>query len=138
MSTSDIEAARSAFARFENNIAKGDAAHDLKEALDYALDVIEGAESTGQAIHVAQNLVHTYRGMLVIRISTELADTGSFDVDYYSHWMDLARIFQDVDFDDDKKLSQFQVGLMKKATESLSKTDRIRLLKSMKRDLEKD
>ena len=95
MSTSDIEAARSAFARFENNIAKGDAAHDLKEALDYALDVIEGAESTDQAIRVAQNLVHTYRRMLVIRISTELADTGGFDVDFYSHWMDLARVFQE-------------------------------------------
>jgi hypothetical protein len=135
MSASVIEAAKSAFAKFENNIAEGDAAHDLKEALDCALDVIEGAESDGQAIRVAQNLVHTYRGMLVIRISTELADPGSFDVDYYSHWMDLARIFQEADFDDDKKLSHFQVGLMKKATESLSKADRKFLLKFMERDL---
>lgn len=134
MSTNNIEAARDAFSKFERDITERGAKDYLREGLDCALGILEDMNSVAQSKRVAQNLIHTYRGMLLEKISAELNDIGSYDVDYYGHWMSLASAFEEAGYED-KRLSQLKVGLMKKAIKTLNKAERSSLLREIQRDV---
>lgn len=144
MNANVIEAARAAFSKFEREITKSGfareiteeitesgAANDLREALDYAPDIIEDMHSDAQSKKVAQNLINTYRRRLIEEISAELNDTGSFEVHYYLRWMSLAMAFEEARYDEDKKLHQLVLRLLKKAVKTLSKADQSDLLRAL-------
>ena len=99
--------------------------------MDYALDIIEDVHSNAQSKKVAQNLINTYRRRLIEKISAELNDTGSFEVDYYLRWMSLAMVFEEAGYDEDKRLHQLVLRLLKKAVKTLSKADQSDLLRAL-------
>lgn len=136
MSTNNIEAARAAFSKFERDLAKRGARDDLREGLDYALDIIEDMHSDAQDKRVARNLIYTYRRMLLEKISVEINDSGSFEADYYLYWISLVSVFEEAGYDEDKKLSQVKLGLMKKVYKTLSQADRSSLLRELQRDVD--
>ncbi|MCZ6496377.1 MAG: hypothetical protein O6924_09385, partial [Alphaproteobacteria bacterium] len=136
MGTNNIEAARTAFSKFEKNITNPGAIGDLREGMDYALDCIDDIHSDAQSARAAKNIIHTYRQFLLGKISVELDDTGSFGVDYYSHWISLVCVFLDAGYDEDKRLSEVRLGLLKKSYETLSKEEQSELLRALQRDVD--
>ena len=135
MSTDNIEAARAAFAEFEQDMTESGAVGALREGLDYALD-IEAAHSDAKSKQVARNLINSYRRQLIERISSVLNDAGSFEDDYYWRWVSLANVFEKAGYDEDKRLSQLKLRLWEKAIRTWSKDDRSALLRGLQRDLD--
>ena len=135
MSTDNIEAARAAFAEFEQDMTESGAVGALREGLDYALD-IEATHSDAKSKQVARNLINSYRRQLIERISSVLNDAGSFEDDYYWHWVSLANVFEKAGYDEDKRLSQLKLRLWEKAIKTWSKDDRSALLRGLQRDLD--
>jgi hypothetical protein len=135
MNTNELSLARQAFAAFERNMAEETAVHDLKEALDYALDIIEDGASSDSDITVATNLINSYAKRLGDEIESIINSHGYYDVDYYSHWGELAHCFEECEIDDGGNLSKARMALMASAFESLSREDKkelIRLLEESK------
>jgi hypothetical protein len=135
MSTNSTKSARDAFSNFERDMTKSGAAEDLREALDYALEIIDDRNTDAQSKQVAQNLINTYRKMLIERISAELEDTGYLEGDYYGHWMSLANIFKEAECDEDKILSELYMRLLLKTYGTLSKAEKYSLLNELQRDV---
>ena len=112
MSSDDIEAAKSAFAKFEKDMDKSGAKEALREGLDYLMDVIEGVYSDAQSKQVAQNLINSYRSQLIKRISIVLSDAGSFEDDYYWHWVSLVDVFEHEGLDEENELNRLKLRLL--------------------------
>ena len=136
MSTDNIGAARAAFAEFERDMTKTGADSVLQEGVDYALDIIEAIHSDVKSKEVARNLLDSYRRKIIDRITVVVNDAGSFEVDYYLHWVSLAHVFQKADYDKDKKLSDLIVKLAVKSDQTLSKDERSALLRKLQRELD--
>lgn len=136
MSADNIEAARAAFAEFEQDMTESGAVGALREGLDYALDIIEAIHSDAKSKQVARNLINTYRRQLIERISSVLTDAGSFEDDYYWHWASLANVYEEAGYDEDKRLSQLKMRLWEKAIKTWSKDDRSALLRKLQRELD--
>ena len=125
------EAARAAFAEFEQSMTESGAAGALREGLDHALDIIEAIHSDAQSKQVARNLINSYRKQLIERISSVLTDAGSFEADYYWRWVSLAQLFQEEGYDKDKRLSDLIVRLVVKSFQTLSKDEQSTALRTL-------
>ena len=136
MSTDNIEAARAAFAEFEQDMSESGAVGALREGLDYLLEIIEANHSDAKSKEVARNLLNSYRRKLIERISSVLTDAGSFEDDYSWHWRSLADVYQKAGYDEDKRLSQLKMRLWEKAIKTWSKDERSALLRTLQRDVD--
>ncbi len=126
----NIEAARTAFSKFERNMPQSDAkftpqeARDakfaLEEALNEALDIIDGDNQDDHNKRVARNLIGTYRGKLIDRLTAIIEDSSTFGGEIYLQFGSLVDVFISADCDEDGALSHLKPGLLAKAFSTMS------------------
>ena len=133
--TQNIEIARKAFAEFERDMTQGSSINSLREGLDYALDVIEDPSFDQRSKYIARNIIISYKEKLLEKISTVLDDNGSFEDDYYWHFIDLINLFENMGFDEDNRLSEQKVELALKAFSTLSNDERLTMIDNLQHGL---
>ncbi len=135
----NIAAARAAFSKFERNMPQSDAkfapqeALDarfaLEEALDEALDIIDGDNQDDQNKRVARNLIGTYRGKLIERLTTIIKDPSTFGTEIYWQLGSLVDEFISAGCDEDGSLSHIKDGLLAKAFSTMSEGQKAGILR---------
>jgi hypothetical protein len=135
-----IEHVRAIFASFEQSIETPDAASKLREALDAAMDIIEG-DHDERTTQVARNLVQAYRRRLSEKITVFLSRGGVSDVLECDHFYDLADLFaMDSGLGDDQSLkyqrTELFVRLFLDLLRRASLEEKEQLMKWLKQDSE--